>query len=80
MLYEVITEPVAADERNRLHLAVDPDLVAGRITSYNVCYTKLLRGAGERRRGGGRRRGGLAFRQERPRTALPAARPGAGIA
>ena len=40
MLYEVITRPaVVLDQDNTPGLILSP----GRITSYNVCYTKLLR-------------------------------------
>ena len=45
-MYRKSTSPSATDGRDAATLA--PDTIAARITSYNVCYTKLLRAMAER--------------------------------
>ena len=51
MLYEVITGGALLkgldkliSRETQLHVIIDEDPLTTRITSYNVCYTKLLRG------------------------------------
>ena len=47
MLYEVITQPEAFLHEDIHPVCPDVDYGQPRITSYNVCYTKLLRKAEE---------------------------------